>query len=408
MTNSTIRTKRGSWACVCLCFWLSAGCGDSGGIDPFALNGLQGTWRQILLNDEGKRFIKEDEFLEWDSKCTVTDREIIWQSGVRRNVSVLRYSVDRTKTPIWIDWQGDGQSVKGILKLEGDLLSICIGAKRPLDFDPTGSPSENLFVFRRSDGLPVEPVSADSIQLDNAVADFERAALKGDNAALEGTQHQYHGLKSRNKSARYMQLLKHEDPRVRRATVRLFGVPEPAYGKARIDGPVLLKFLEMVGNEEFSVAERSEVVSIVLQDYEDHRELLYAKLLEMDADGQFALPALAAFISDKKHRHWSTGGGFDAPVGAVKLLATWGPQSRAAIPNLIDALEHPNKWKFVPLVAETLGAIGPDAHDAIGALRRLEKSRYSESRKAAAEALERINGDQVECLATSRSPLGKS
>ena len=53
------------------------------------------------------------------------------------------------------------------------------------------------------------------------------------------------------------------------------------------------------------------------------------------------------------------------------------------------------KWKFVPLVAETLGAIGQDARETIGAWRRLEKSKYSESRKTAAEALERINDDQA-------------
>ncbi len=354
--------------------------------------GLIGTWRQILLNDAGKRFITEEEFLEWDSKCTITNQNIIWKSGVRQNVSVFSYKLDQTTSPQRIDWMVNGRTVKGILKIDGDLLNICIGSKRPLDFDPAGSPSENLFVFRRTNAPPVEAKSADNVQLENAFADFEAAALSGDQAAIEQAILQYQNVRSSDKTERFVQLLNHSDSTVRVETVRLFGRPEPGYGKVMIPGPALVQMLTMLDDKKLSVAVRCEIVTILLQGYEGDRQPLYAKLRDMGADGHFAVPALASFISDKQHRHWSAGGGFDAPVGAVELLDSWGAGAEEAVPDLIIALRHSNQWKFVPAVATALGAIGPKAKPAIPGLRRCLKSSDSNLRTAASKSLEKISG----------------
>ena len=127
--------------------------------EPHIQEGLLGTWQQILLNDAGRRFINEEEFREWDSKCTISSKTITWQRGVRREKVVLPYTLDTTKTPHWIDWRDERLKIMGIVQIEGDILRICIGdagAGRPSDFDPAGSPSDVLLLFRRVESSGVE------------------------------------------------------------------------------------------------------------------------------------------------------------------------------------------------------------------------------------------------------------
>lgn len=389
--NLESRATAKALACCLFMTWLLVGCGKKDGQVPEKIHGLQGTWREILLNDAGKRFITEEEFLQWDSKCTITNELIIWKSGVRKNISILKYTVDTNKSPSWIDWQKDGRSVKGIVAIEGDILKICIGRTRPKDFDPAGSPSENLFVLRKTDAPPVKAESSDSNQLKIAIASFEEAARSGDDSMIDRAIEEYFDLPSSKKSEQVQKFLRHPDQRVRMAAVRLFARPAPEYGKVFFQDSTLVQLIEMVGDRNLSEAERCTIVSAVLQGYESRdRKPLYEKLSQMNADGQFAIPALASFISDKQHRHWSPAGAFDAPAGAVKLLASWGPESAEAVPELIVCLDHPNQWEFAALVAKTLGAIGPKAKEAVPFLKRAQKTNHGKLRQAAREALRKI------------------
>jgi HEAT repeat protein len=74
-----------------------------------------------------------------------------------------------------------------------------------------------------------------------------------------------------------------------------------------------------------------------------------------------------------------------------RILRGMGPNSRHATHDLIELLQSPGSWKRL-WAADLLKEIGPDAKEAVPALRQaLKTEKYGGAHKAAAEALEAID-----------------
>ena len=76
----------------------------------------------------------------------------------------------------------------------------------------------------------------------------------------------------------------------------------------------------------------------------------------------------------------------EAGLSAAEALGEMGPAARAAVPQLIRALEH-RDYETRAAVAHALGRIGPEARPAIPALRKRLEDNEAEVRDAAREAL---------------------
>ena len=76
-------------------------------------------------------------------------------------------------------------------------------------------------------------------------------------------------------------------------------------------------------------------------------------------------------------------------INAAIALGKIGPEAKAAVPALIEALKNEGK-KFIYVSIRALGEIGPEAKEAIPALTKLLNSKDDYVKKAAKEAIEKI------------------
>lgn len=84
----------------------------------------------------------------------------------------------------------------------------------------------------------------------------------------------------------------------------------------------------------------------------------------------FAIPALVVLVCDRENRHWTAGVDFDATIGAVNLLGSWGTDVSEVVPILTLVLDaHTNQWAFVLGSVRDLGAMAKEAEEAHPALR---------------------------------------
>lgn len=124
--------------------------------------------------------------------------------------------------------------------------------------------------------------------------------------------------------------------------------------------------------------------------------LLWDRSAENPDNVKAAVPALGEAVLDRN---------LNIRFMVMTTLKNLGPASKIAVPALIKALatfpeatpplEGPHRYYADArwAAADALGAIGPDARDAIPALQQSLRDPSADVRKAAAEALKQIRGD---------------
>src|SRR5262249_1219666 len=110
-------------------------------------------------------------------------------------------------------------------------------------------------------------------------------------------------------------------------------------------------------------------------------------LRALGTDARPALPALLALVKQKSNRSF---GLTDLREAAARALAVFGADAKPAVPDLVDMVRT-SYHRAKITAAETLGAIGPGAKEAIPALRKMaaEDERYV---PVVEKALARIEG----------------
>ena len=96
------------------------------------------------------------------------------------------------------------------------------------------------------------------------------------------------------------------------------------------------------------------------------------------------LKALLKHVKDKNE---------SVRLQAVEALADYGPEAKAAIPDLVNALSVKNEDLRLN-AAITLGKMGAKAKSAAKALRAAAKDEDESVRAAAREALEKVTGEK--------------
>jgi len=113
---------------------------------------IQGTWKMIGGEQNGQDEPAED--IEKSTLEIVGDRHTVTVGA-----AVLKgtHKLDTSQTPMTIDSTDtagpfDGMSLKGIFKLEGDVLSICFGTpdgERPTQFTTKNGQAAILHIWKR-------------------------------------------------------------------------------------------------------------------------------------------------------------------------------------------------------------------------------------------------------------------
>jgi HEAT repeat protein len=139
------------------------------------------------------------------------------------------------------------------------------------------------------------------------------------------------------------------------------------------------EILGRIGDEaEGAVAALTEA----LHDRDPHVRAVAVHALGIVGPGAVvSVPSIIELVSSDSDR-----------LGAIKTLAVFGDESRAAVPALVEAL-HDRRAEVRWNAAKTLGKIGPDARAAVTALSTALKDEDSKVREHAAEALGDIGPD---------------
>src|SRR5262245_10787313 len=109
---------------------------------------LQGKWQMTSRIEGGAsseaELIKNRTVTFEGDKYTVRDGDKV--------IGELTYKIDLTKKPAWFDVTlKEGESAKGIIKLDGDTLTFCVGkdGNRPSDFKSESGDERLLAEFKR-------------------------------------------------------------------------------------------------------------------------------------------------------------------------------------------------------------------------------------------------------------------
>lgn len=299
----------------------------------------------------------------------------------RRPFSIRLYMIPSAE---WIDNDPDATLVKS-----GDFFVLQLpGSRAPTALEI--STTHPRFFTSAADLQRFEELNQSA---DNVVSDLAAGISKQNAKRLEATRLWYQSQRETKPIDLFLRkAFSHPDRRVRVEAAKLLSVPSPGYGKVLHAESTVDLLLDTVEDRTQDKKLKLEIVSAIMLNYEDRRDLLYHRLRQMGVEGHFAIPVLASFLNDPTARHQAVGGAFDAPTGAVELLGDWGPDAVDAVPDLVAAMEqHPNQWALAPAAAEALGKMGPPAKAAIPALIRASVSPRGNVRSAAIAALEKIH-----------------
>lgn len=171
-------------------------------------------------------------------------------------------------------------------------------------------------------------------------------------------------MDSESISALLERALQHNDVDVKVRAIALMRTPQGTSARIAFSNQVIEQLLAIVADDDADVRVRQEAVRTLMPLYEHDRRKLYATLSDLGPAGSFAVQPIVEFLSDRSQRHWTVGGAFDAPVGAVELLGTWGAEAEEAVPILTAIVEgeHPNDWSLAPAAAEALDRLAPQPH----------------------------------------------
>ena len=109
---------------------------------------LQGTWEIVSSEDGGDKVASEV-----GGKVVISADKITLAVGEKR--ASIRYKLDPTKTPKWIDLVNEqDEMAPGIYELDGDTLKICFpesGKERATKFESKkNSPNDRFMVLKRA------------------------------------------------------------------------------------------------------------------------------------------------------------------------------------------------------------------------------------------------------------------
>jgi uncharacterized protein (TIGR03067 family) len=109
---------------------------------------LQGRWQMISRNENGT---PSDAALINNRSITFVGDKYLVKDG-EKVIAEPNFTVDLTKTPAWVEvTHSTGDSASGIIKLEGDILTICVGlgSPRPNEFKSEPGDARLLMAFKR-------------------------------------------------------------------------------------------------------------------------------------------------------------------------------------------------------------------------------------------------------------------
>jgi len=120
----------------------TAGTEDKG-LDP---DSLVGTWSFESGAKAGLTFPGEGLSGTW----TVTKDTFTLKARDGRTVWFIKYKLDTTKSPVAIDLdiQDKGKAL-GIIRAEGNELTLCFGEKRPAKFESTKDNGATRYVLKK-------------------------------------------------------------------------------------------------------------------------------------------------------------------------------------------------------------------------------------------------------------------
>jgi len=120
--------------------------------DPAAeeLKRFQGTWQLIKAEADGKVMAPE---VADKIRVTIKGNKHTVTFGTDTLAKDITFRVDPTRKPSEVtDTLPDGKEIKGIYRLEGDMLTSCVGGvdkERPKEFSGKEGSGQTLRVFRR-------------------------------------------------------------------------------------------------------------------------------------------------------------------------------------------------------------------------------------------------------------------
>jgi len=112
-------------------------------LDP---DSLVGTWSFEAGAKAGLTFPGEGLTGTW----IVTEDTFTLKAKDGKTVWFIKYKLDKTKSPVAIDLDiEDKGNALGIIRVDGNDLTLCFGERRPVKFEPTKDNGATLYVLKK-------------------------------------------------------------------------------------------------------------------------------------------------------------------------------------------------------------------------------------------------------------------